>query len=121
MPADQKAELLRKLDGQLTETFDADWKPPVPPDDPVEPEEPAEEPKPVWPDPVWPETDPELLMPFPHDDLYVAYLCAQIDFFNMEMDLYQNDMIVYNNAMSEARAWWRRHHIPWRSRNWRVM
>lgn len=115
MPDEQKAGLLRDLDGSLLEMFADDWKPPAPPPEPTE-----EEPK--WPvENTWPEEDPELLLPFPHEAVYILYLCAQIDYFNMEIDLYQNDMTAYNLAMGEARGWWRRHRRPWRNFNWRVM
>ena len=114
---EQKVDFLRRLDGELLEMFAADEKP-LPVEEPAEDEEPT----PQWPvDNVWPEEDPELLMPFPHDDIYPLYLCAQIDFYNMEEDRYQNDMAIFNTAMADARAWWRRNHRPWRRRNWRVM
>ena len=115
MSDEQKASLLREIDGELLEMFAADAHPPV---EPTEEEEPVE---PGWPVVnTWPDEDPELLMPFPHDAAYIMYLCAQIDYYNMEIDLYQNDMTAYNAAMAAGRAWWRRHHRPWRSFNWRV-
>ena len=117
MPDEMKVELLRDLDGELSEMFAAD-APPFPP----VPEEEEEEEIETWPEANgWPETDPVLLMPFPHDGVYVKYLCAQIDLINMESDVYQNDMIVYNTAMADARAWWRRNHLPRRNHNWKVM
>ena len=54
----------------------------------------------------------ELLMPDPHDNIYVLYLAARIDYFNEELDLYGNDMQFANQAVNEAKAWWRRHHHP---------
>ncbi len=57
----------------------------------------------------WPQEDPVLLMPAPHDGVYVLYLCCQIDLYNQETALYANDAAVYETALSEARAWWRRH------------
>lgn len=56
--------------------------------------------------------DAELLMPSPHEYIYVYYLCAMIDQANEESALYANDMAVANGAISEARAWWRRHNRP---------
>lgn len=62
----------------------------------------------------------DLLMPFPFDDVYVKYLIAQIDYYNMESSLYANDMAIYNNRISEAKSWLRRHnHKPTR-RYWRT-
>lgn len=75
------------------------------------------------PDPVfvWPAEDAELLMPAPHDDIYVLYLVAQVDFYNQESALYANDVALYNAAYDDARAWYRRHHVPASKGNWRVM
>lgn len=121
MPDDMKVELLRELDGELVEMFAADAPPFPPPEPPEEPQEESED-VPTWPEASeWPEHDPVLLMPFPHDGVYIKYLCAQIDLFNMESDVYQNDMVVYNTAMADARAWWRRNHVPRRNPNWKVM
>lgn len=68
----------------------------------------------------WPEVDPELLMPAPYEEIYPLYLVCKIDYYNQEMSLYSNDRAIYNAAMNEARAWWRRHHRPRRNRNWKV-
>lgn len=68
----------------------------------------------------WP-NDAALSMPPPCDNVYELYLCAMIDFANQETALYANDMAVFNAAMSEARAWWRRHHRPRPGGNWKVM
>ena len=56
----------------------------------------------------WPQEDPELLMPAPHEDIYVLYLVCQIDLYNQETALYANDAAVYGSALAEAKAWWRR-------------
>lgn len=71
---------------------------------------------------VWPleGEDAELLMPYPHDDCYLPYLCAKIDDYNQDTDLYANDRATATAALSDARAWWRRHHMPWPSRYWRL-
>ena len=62
--------------------------------------------------------DAELLMPAPHEYIYVYYLCALIAQANEESTLYANDMTVAQSAISEARAWWRRHHRPDESNNY---
>ena len=59
---------------------------------------------------IWPETDPELCMPAPHDNIYPLYLMAMIDNAQEESDLYMNDMAISNQATMEARAWYRRTH-----------
>ena len=66
------------------------------------------------------DADSELLMLFPFDDVYVKYLIAQIDYYNMESSLYANDMVVYNNRMAEAKAWLRRHNHKPTFRYWRT-
>ncbi len=69
---------------------------------------------------TWPEEDAKLLMSYPHEDVYPLYLVAMIDYYNQESALYENDLAVYNSAMSAARAWWRRNHRPPRNSNVKV-
>ena len=69
----------------------------------------------------WPAGDGELLLPAPYDRVYVLYLCSQIDYYNNETALYGNDKAVYDEAMSEAMAWWRRQHCPDSTGNVQVM
>lgn len=69
----------------------------------------------------WPAGDGELLLPAPYDRVYVLYLCSQIDYYNNETALYGNDKAVYDEAMSEAMAWWRRQHCPDNTGNVQVM
>ncbi len=97
LPEEQKAAWVYELEGKLAEMRCA-----------------------LPPARTWP-ADASLAMPAPHDVVYELYLCAMIDFANQETDLYANDMAVFNAAVSEAQAWWRRHHRPRPSRNWRVM
>lgn len=68
----------------------------------------------------WP-NESEMLMPFPHDDIYHLYLCAMIDYANQETNLYANDMQMANAAIRDAKAWYRRHATPNDKKNWRVM
>ena len=69
----------------------------------------------------WPAGDGGLLLPAPYDRVYVLYLCSQIDYYNNETALYGNDKAVYDEAMSEAMAWWRRQHCPDNTGNVQVM
>lgn len=55
--------------------------------------------------------DADLLMPAPHDYIYVYRLCAMIDAANEETTLYANDSVVFNDAMQKAQSWWRRHNM----------
>ena len=54
----------------------------------------------------------ELLMPQPYDQIYVLYLHAMINNGQEETSLYANDMAIFNQALKEARAWWRRKFVP---------
>lgn len=65
-------------------------------------------------------SDMELLMPHPYNNIYALYLAAQIDLLNEETILYENDMAVFNKEWDRAQAWWRRNNRK-RSGNWKVM
>lgn len=43
----------------------------------------------------------ELLVKFPHDDIYEAWLAAKIDFANGEYEKYQNSMAMYNELYED--------------------
>ncbi|MBQ9631431.1 MAG: hypothetical protein IJV04_00735 [Lachnospiraceae bacterium] len=83
IPDETKAAWLYEVEGELAEMMDVDA-----------------------PENSWPETDAELLMPYPHDGMYALYLMAMIDNANEETALYQNDMVIAQNAINESRAWW---------------
>lgn len=42
-----------------------------------------------------------LLVPFPHDDLYIRYLAAQCDLASGDTDRYQNSSTVFNTAYND--------------------
>lgn len=83
-----KSKWLERLEGELAETLQVD--------------------APEW---VWPE-DQELIMPEPVDMLYVYYLCALIDWAQLDLELYGVDHAMYAEAHAAALAWWRRHNRP---------
>ena len=56
--------------------------------------------------------DTELLVPAPYDMVYVYWLLAQIDHMNMEMDKYNNDRALFENAYREFNDYWTREHMP---------
>lgn len=62
----------------------------------------------------------ELLMPSAHEDVYVKYLAAKIDYYNGETALYANDQAIFEDAWSRARSWYIRNHEPKNYGNWRV-
>ena len=53
-----------------------------------------------------------LLAPEPYSQLYVYYLCAQIDMQNQEFDLYQNNAALYNKAYSDYASYYNRKIMP---------
>ena len=60
------------------------------------------------------DTDPEteMLVPAPYDMLYVYWIMAQIDHLNQEMDKYNNDRSLFENAWGNFTDWWNREHMP---------
>lgn len=64
--------------------------------------------------------DITLMMPAAHEDVYVKHLCAKIDYYNGETELYANDTAIYNEAMSEARAWYIRNYGAKAHGGWKV-
>lgn len=84
-----KASWVYELEGDIAECMDVEY--------------------PVNPYPK--DSEEDLLMPYPKDNIYALYLCAMIDNAVEDTQLYMNDMVVANNAIDEAKAWWRRHHI----------
>lgn len=60
------------------------------------------------------ETDPttEMLVPAPYDMIYVYWLMAQIDHLNMEMDKYNNDRSLFEDAWGNFADYWNRKKMP---------
>lgn len=54
----------------------------------------------------------ELLIPAPHDHIYVHWLEAQIDYANDEYDRYENTMGMYNTAYDNFKNYYNRTHMP---------
>lgn len=91
-----KADLLMELEGEIAELMGVDMPENHYADDP----------------------DTELLMPYPHDRIYELYLTAMIDLENEDTALYQNDFVVAQTAIADAKAWWRRHHRQDNTKNY---
>ncbi|MBQ6065251.1 MAG: hypothetical protein IJK89_00380 [Clostridia bacterium] len=51
-----------------------------------------------------------LLVPFPHDDIYIKYLTAQCDKINSDVARYVNSAAVFNAAYNEFAAHYNRTH-----------
>ena len=54
----------------------------------------------------------ELIVPAPHDHIYVHWLEAQIDYANDEYDRYENTMGMYNTAYDNFKNYYNRTHMP---------
>lgn len=61
-----------------------------------------------------PEKDMEsrLLVPAPHDILYKYYIEMMIDFYNKEINSYNNSSALFNRASAEFAAWYNRTYMP---------
>ena len=101
MTAEDKYRYLNEIEGKvfheilLTHVHDDDLELPVyePPTDP-----PAEE--------------DEMLAPAPYDMLYVYWIMSQIDHLNQEMDKYNNDRALFENAWGNFADYWNRNYMP---------
>ena len=79
----------------------------------------SEEEKPEEP-PKWPPdryttatpSDTVLLVPEPYSELYLHYLCAQVDFHNAETLRYANSMQMFSAALTQFANWYNRTHMP---------
>lgn len=56
--------------------------------------------------------DKELLVQWPHNDIYELWLLAKIDFGNAEYDKYQNTMQAYNESFVNFTNWFVRTYAP---------
>ena len=54
----------------------------------------------------------ELLIPTPYDMLYVYWIMSKIDLLNQEMDKYNNDRALFENAYQQAADWINRTRMP---------
>lgn len=58
------------------------------------------------------ELDTELLVKFPHDNIYLRWLECQIDLHNQEIAKYNNSRSMFNNAYIAYTDWYNRTHMP---------
>ncbi len=54
----------------------------------------------------------QLLIPEPFSDVYVKYLCMEIDFYNNEITRYNNSSVAFGKALSNYADWFNRRHLP---------
>lgn len=58
------------------------------------------------------DTTTEMLVPAPYDMIYVYWLMAQIDHLNQEMDKYNNDRSLFEDAWGNFADYWNRKKMP---------
>lgn len=58
------------------------------------------------------DTNQNLIVPHPYDEVYLLYLQSQIDLNNMEIAKYNNSKTLYNNAYQTLVDYWNRTHMP---------
>lgn len=56
--------------------------------------------------------DKELLVAYPHSDIYPLYIYAMIDFHNREYGEYNNSILAFNQAYDLFAKWYIRNNIP---------
>ena len=54
--------------------------------------------------------DEQLLIPHPYDEVYIYYLCAMVDFFNEEIDLYMTDSQFFEEKFNDFKRAYSREH-----------
>lgn len=89
---EQKAEWISKLDGRVSRDILKE-----------NPPKKYEYPK---------DGDRELLIPFPHDNIYDYYILAMIDFSNKEYVHYNNAITQYTEAFNAYAKLYQREHMP---------
>lgn len=57
-------------------------------------------------------TETKLLLSEPHDDIYIKWLEAKIDYNNAEYAKYNNSSTAFNNAYSTFERYYNRHNKP---------
>lgn len=57
-------------------------------------------------------TESKLLVPAPHDDIYLKWLEAKIDYHNGEYTKYNNSSVAFNTAYNEFANCYNRQHMP---------
>lgn len=85
----------------------------------IDPDDPPEDPEKVKPTPVPfkpyvydADSEKELIVKAPYEELYIAYLAAKCDFYEGDTASYQNQMIMFNSLYNEYCAAYTRAHMP---------
>lgn len=54
----------------------------------------------------------ELIVPDPYAMVYVYWIMSKIDMRNLEIDKYNNDRLLFDNAYNMLSDWWTRTRMP---------
>lgn len=65
-------------------------------------------------------TEKELFVPYPYDELYPAYLQMKIDEANKETDRYNNSAVLYNSYLEDYTHHYHKNHRPINRNNFRI-
>jgi hypothetical protein len=57
-------------------------------------------------------TQTELLVPAPYDEVYLRWMEAQIDYYNGEYERYNNAIDLFNTAFEGYKNYYNRTHMP---------
>lgn len=66
------------------------------------------------------DAEEKLLVPAPYDNLYPLLIVAMEDFHNRDTDAYQNDMVMFNEAVQAFRMNYLRDHTPIDTGGWKM-
>lgn len=58
------------------------------------------------------ESDTELTAPVRHKEMYVTWIMSKIDYYNGEIDRYNNSIILHTNRYQEFAREWHKEHMP---------
>jgi hypothetical protein len=58
------------------------------------------------------DTETELLVPAPFDEVYLRWMEAQIDYYNGEYDKYNNGIDMFNTSFDAYKNYYNRTHMP---------
>lgn len=53
-----------------------------------------------------------LLVPEPYTDIYIKYLCMQVNFYNNEIGRYNNSVLAFTKALDNYSAFLNRKYLP---------
>lgn len=65
------------------------------------------------------DADTELLVKAPHDDIYVLYCSAMVDFYNREYENYNNAVMIFQQSMDALKTWYIQNNRLSKARNFR--